>query len=174
MSTSIPKTELCQALAQALDDMQLDAQPQAELNDDAMVWDVALIPGVRAQLMLQRTSYDDHALTLVTSSYCAHDAERWNDLDAFAEIMGALSAPTRLIRLDEELGMHLAGRAWGAALLVDLLVELVALQRYALVTTFDAWVALARGECDVDSAALRLNKAIENSRTSAQVQGGTA
>jgi hypothetical protein len=73
-----------------------------------------------------------------------------------------------LIRLDEELGLHLAGRAVGAELLVDLLVELVALQRYALTTVFDVWVALARGECDVEKAALLLNKAIENRREAAQ------
>ena len=167
MSTSTPQTQLCQALVQALDDMQLAAQARMDLNDDATVWDVAIIPGVQAQLMLQRTEHDDHSLTLVTASSCAHDVERWNDLDAFAEVMGVLAAPTRMVRLGEELGLHLAGRAKGAAMLVDLLVELVALQRYALVTAFDVWVALARGECDIDNAALRLNKAIENRRTAA-------
>lgn len=172
MSATNLKIDFCQELVQALDDMQLEALPRAELNDDAMVWDISLIPGVVSQLMLQRTSHDDHSLTLVTASRCAHDTERWNDLDAFAEVMGTLVAPTRLIRLDEELGLHLAGRALGATMLVDLLVELVALQRYALVTVFDAWVALARGECDTDNAALRLHKAIENSRTSPQIQGG--
>jgi hypothetical protein len=171
MSTASPNTERCLALVQALEDMQLDAQAQAPLNDDAMVWDIALIPGVVSQLMLQRTSYDDHLLTLVTASACAHEAERWDDLDAFAEVMGALAAPTRLIRLETELGLHLAGRALGAQALVELLVELVALQRYALVTVFDAWVALARGECDVDSAALRTHQAIEKGRASAE-QGG--
>jgi len=164
-------TQRCQALAQAMEDMHLSPSPSAAFNDDAMVWEITLIPGVVAELLLQRTSYDDHQLTLVTTNACAHDAARWRDLDTFADVMGSLAAPNRLIRLEEELGLHLSGRALGADALVNLLVEMVALQRYALVTVFDPWVALSRGECDGETAAIQVHLAIEKSHSAHGLPG---
>jgi hypothetical protein len=129
-------------------------------TSSAMQWNIEIAPDLIAELTLMRTSGEDHLLQVVTPTDCAHDAQRWADLDLFAREMGKAVRPVQLIRNGAELACFVQGRARGASGLVGLVPELLAMNRYALVTLFEPWVALARGEIDLDTAGLQAGAAL--------------
>jgi hypothetical protein len=113
-----------------------------------------------AELTLIRTSSDDHLLNLITATDSAHDEERWTDVDLFAREMGKAVLPVTLIRNEAELACFVQGRAKGVQGLIGLIPELLTMNRYALVTLFDPWVELARGQIDLDAAGLKAGAAL--------------
>ena len=121
----------------------------------AMQWSIQIAPNLLAELTLIRTSGDDHLLNLVTATDCAHDQEYWSDVDLFAREMGKAVRPVQLIRNDAELACFVQGRAKGVDGLIGLIPELLAMNRYALVTLFDPWIELARGQVNLDTAGLK-------------------
>jgi hypothetical protein len=151
---------LAQSLQAALLARQLAPQALAALNDDACAWTIDLGHGLQAELALQRTSWSDHQLTLVTATDSAHEPARWPELDLFAHEMDDLAAPCRLLRFETELGVSVQGRAEGASALGDLAAELVFLQRRTISLLLEPWVMLARGQCSIDEAGLRVGAAV--------------
>jgi hypothetical protein len=145
----------------------LNPQAQSELADDACAWLIDLGHGLQAEFALQRTSWDDHQLTLVTASDCAHDPQHWPALDLFAHQMTDLAAPGRLVRYEAELGLAVQGRALGAPALAELGAELVFLQRRAVTVLLEPWVMLARGACSLDEASLRVGATVSQQQTRA-------
>jgi len=150
----------------------LNPEAQSELADDACAWLIDLGYGLQAEFALQRTSWDDHQLTLVTAADCAHDPLHWPALDLFAQEMTDLAAPGRLVRYEAELGLAVQGRALGAPALAELGAELVFLQRRAVTWLLDPWVMLARGACNLDEASLRVGAAVaQQQRRSSSGEG---
>jgi len=74
--------------------------------------------------------------------------------------MGTAVRPVLLLRNEAELACFVQGRAKGIAGLIGLIPELITMNRYALVTLFEAWVELARGQIDIDAAGLKAAAAI--------------
>jgi hypothetical protein len=126
----------------------------------AMQWTLEIAPNLLAELTLIRTSSDDHLLNLITATDSAHDEERWTDVDLFAREMGKAVLPVTLIRNEAELACFVQGRAKGVQGLIGLIPELLTMNRYALVTLFDPWVELARGQIDLDAAGLKAGAAL--------------
>jgi len=121
----------------------------------AMQWTIEIAPNLLAELSLVRTSSNDHLLNLITASDSAHEESRWEELDLFARVMGKAVRPVQLIRNEAELACFIQGRAKGVEGLIGLIPELLTMNRYALVTLFDPWVELARGQIDLDTAGLK-------------------
>lgn len=121
----------------------------------AMQWTLEIAPSLLAELTLIRTSGDDHLLNLVTASDSAKEEQLWADVDLFAREMGKAVRPVQLLRNDAELACFVQGRAKSVEGLVRLIPELLTMNRYALVTLFEPWIDLARGQIDIDAAALK-------------------
>lgn len=121
----------------------------------AMQWTLEIAPNLLAELTLIRTSGDDHLLNLVTASDSAKKELRWPDVDLFAREMGKAVRPVQLMRNDTELACFVQGRAKGIEGLIGLIPELLTMNRYALVTLFEPWIELARGQIDLDAAGLK-------------------
>lgn len=121
----------------------------------AMQWTLEIAPNLFSELTLIRTSGDDHLLNLVTASDSAHDESRWADIDLFAREMGKAVRPVQLLRNQAELACFVQGRAKGVEGLIGLVPELLTMNRYALITVFDPWIELARGQIDIDTAGLK-------------------
>ena len=126
----------------------------------AMQWSIEIAPNLLAELTLIRTSGEDHLLNVVTASDSAHDEPRWADVDLFAREMGKAVRPVQLIRNGAELACFVQGRARGVEGLLGLIPELLTMNRYALVTLFEPWLELARGQIDLDTAGLKAGAAL--------------
>jgi hypothetical protein len=126
----------------------------------AMQWTIEIAPNLLAELTLIRTSGDDHLLNLITATDSAHVEERWTDVDLFAREMGKAVRPVQLIRNDAELACFVQGRAKGVDGIIALIPELLTMNRYALVTLFDPWIELARGQINLDAAGLKAGAAL--------------
>lgn len=120
----------------------------------AMQWTVQIAPNLLAELVLMQTSGDGHLLNLVTASESAHDEQYWGDLDLYARVMSKAVRPVQLVRSESELACFVQGRAKGVDGLIALIPELLAMNRYALITVFEPWIDLARGQIDIDAAGL--------------------
>jgi len=150
--------------------IQMDLKPVAAIfpagsppllgSSAAMQWTIEIAPNLLAELSLVRTSGDDHLLNLITASDSAHEENRWEELDLFARVMGKAVRPVQLIRNDAELACFVQGRAKGVEGLIGLIPELLTMNRFALVTLFDPWVELARGQIDMDAAGLKAGAAL--------------
>jgi hypothetical protein len=126
----------------------------------AMQWTLEIAPNLLAELTLIRTSSDDHLLNLITATESAHNEERWSDVDLFAREMGKAVRPVQLVRNEVELACFVQGRAKGVDGIIGLISELLTMNRYALVTLFDPWIELARGQMDLDAAGLKAGAAL--------------
>lgn len=153
---------------EALIEMGVKPMPVSIGSDDspllgtsaAMQWTLEIVPNLLAELTLIRTSSDDHLLNLITATESAHDEERWSDVDLFAREMGKAVRPVQLVRNEAELASFVQGRAKGVEGIIALIPELLTMNRYALVTLFDPWVELARGQIDLDAAGLKAGAAL--------------
>jgi hypothetical protein len=74
--------------------------------------------------------------------------------------MGKAARPVQLIRNGAELACFVQGRARGVEGLLGLIPELLTMNRYALVTLFEPWLELARGQIDLDTAGLKAGAAL--------------
>lgn len=180
-----------QALEAVMDRMALDAkapsaQPGSDIDQvipdsrswhdrgDARAWEVSLGPGLQAELMLTRTSDDDHLLSLVVAVDVANDPTRWHTLDAFGQTVSTLARPVRMLRRDSELGSMVQARAQHPDALAELLVELVVLTRRTTALILQPWVALARGDIDFDTAILRVAASVQPMPAEDPVREGAA
>ncbi len=132
----------------------------------AMQWTIEIVPNLLAELNLMRTSDEDHFVNLVTASESAHDEQHWADIDLFAREMGKAVRPVQLIRHEAELACFVQGRAKGIEGLIGLIPELLTMNRFALVTLFEPWIDLARGQLNLETAGLKAGAAL------AQQSGG--
>ena len=126
----------------------------------AMQWTVEIAPNLLADLNLIRTSGADHFINLSTASDSAHDEKHWSDVDLFAREMQKAVCPVQLLRNDAELALFVQGRARGVEGLIGLIPELLTMNRFALVTLFESWIALARGQIDLETAGLNAGAAL--------------
>ena len=126
----------------------------------AMQWSLEIAPNLFAELNLMRTSGEDHLINLVTASESAHDEQYWSDVDLFAREMGKAVRPVQLIRNDAELACFVQGRAKGVEGLIAIMTELLAMNRFALITLFEPWIDLARGQVDLETAGLQAGAAL--------------
>jgi hypothetical protein len=126
----------------------------------AMQWTIEIAPNLLAELSLIRTSSDDHLLNLITASDSAHEENHWEVVDLFARVMGKAVRPVQLIRNEAELACFVQVRAKGVEGLIGLIPELLTMNRFALVTLFDPWIELARGQIDMDAAGLKAGAAL--------------
>lgn len=134
----------------------------------AMQWTLEIAPSLFAELVLMQTSNGDHLLNFVTASESAHEEQCWSDLDLYARVMSKAVQPVRLLRSEAELACFVQGRAKGVEGLIALIPELLVMNRYALVTIFEPWVELARGQIDIDAAGLKAGANLAK-----QIEGGS-
>ena len=150
--------------------VQMDLKPIAAIFPEggstllgtsaAMQWTIEIAPNLLAELTLIRTSGTDHFINLTTASDSAHDEQYWSDVDLFAREMGKAVRPVQLLRNEAELALFVQGRAKGVEGLTGLIPELLTMNRFALVTLFESWIALARGQIDLETAGLNAGAAL--------------
>jgi hypothetical protein len=126
----------------------------------AMQWTIEIAPNLLAELNLIRTSGEDHFINLITASESAHAEQHWPDVDLFAREMGKAVRPVQLLRNETELALFVQGRAKGVEGIIGLLPELLTMNRFALITLFDPWIELARGQVDLETAGLNAGSAL--------------
>lgn len=147
-----------------LQPQRLPAQPPFEAAPGA-VWTLRLVPGLEGELALQHGVDGGLRLGYSVSTRVPEAALRADELNLFAGQAGELIAPVQLLQCDEELACQLIGLAGSAQSLCELFDEMHLMQRQALVIGWRPWLALARGQIDLEEATLRLGAALAQARS---------